>query len=489
MGESPSLRSAGRSVFAIPEQRPKNPFRSEVHHPKRWICRRLTDSVLPVGNYLKGLDYSIVQQCMHCGLCLPTCPTYDATKRESASPRGRIALMRAIADDRLEVTRAFGEEMYFCLGCLACMTACPAGVDYAHLFEMARAEVERRRVLSSPKRNFVRWALIRWLFAKRARLRFFGRLLWLYQKLGLQTFVRRSGILRFAPKPLRELEPLTPTILDRFTPMGYRTPAAARDAPRTRRVGVLAGCVQDLVFADVNCDTAFVLEQNGCEVTIPKGQECCGSLHGHNGEWELAKQFARKNLDAFDVDALDAIVINAAGCGSHLRHYDRLLAGDPVYGERAKTWSRKVRDIQEYLVEIGFRPPRGRKREAKIRLAYHEACHLVHGQKITGPPRIILQALPAYEFLELPESSWCCGSAGVYNITQPEMSAELLRRKVAHIASTGASVLATSNPGCLIQVAAGLRAHGIEVRVAHPVTLLAEAYRAEKNDSPNPPVI
>jgi glycolate oxidase iron-sulfur subunit len=457
-----------------------------------------------VASYLKGLDYSVVQQCMHCGLCLPTCPTYDATKRESAGPRGRIALMRAIADDRLEVSRAFGEEMYFCLGCLACTSACPAGVDYAHLFEMARAEVERRRVLSAPKRNLVRWALIRWLFARRSRLRFAGRLLWLYQRLGLQAFVRASGLMRLAPRQLRELEPLTPTVLDRFTPMGYRTkafPTAHRQLPvgqptttapsrdrgaaeignrqsAMRQVGVIAGCVQDLTFADVNRDTVYVLEQNGCEVEIPKGQECCGSLHGHNGEWELAKEFARKNLDAFDVERLDAIVINAAGCGSHLRHYDRLLADDPAYAAKAKAWSRKARDIQEYLVEIGFRPPRP-SGAPKARLTYHEACHLAHGQKISAQPRAILKALPAYDFVELPESAWCCGSAGVYNITQPEMATELQRRKVGHVAATAADVVATSNPGCMIQVAAGLRARGLDVRVAHPVTLLAEAYRAE----------
>ena len=469
-------------------------------------------------NFLKGLDYSVVQQCMHSGLCLPTCPTYDATKRESASPRGRIALMRAIADDRLEVTRAFGEEMYFCLGCLACTTACPAGVDYAHLFEMARAEVERRHILSAPKRNLVRWALIRWLFAKRARLRFAGRLLWIYQKIGMQALVRASGLMRLAPKQIRELEPLTPTVLDEFTEMGYRTKALPiadcrlpidqtqafghapdrlkvgegqspldprpstldpRGARHARRVGLIAGCVPDLTYADVNRDTVFVLEQNGCEVVIPKGQECCGSLHGHNGEWELAKKFARMNLDAFDVDGLDAIVINAAGCGSHLRHYDRLLADDPAYAEKAKTWSRKARDIQEYLIEIGFRPPHGNGVSPKVRLTYHEACHLVHGQKITVQPRVILKSIPGYEFVELPESTWCCGSAGVYNITQPEMAMELQRRKVGHIVSTNAAVVATSNPGCMIQVSVGLRERGLEVRVAHPVTLLAEAYRAE----------
>ncbi len=429
--------------------------------------------------YLKGLDYSVVQQCMHCGLCLPTCPTYDATKRESASPRGRIALMRAIADGRMETTRAFGEEMYFCLGCLACQSACPANVQYAHLFEMARAEAERVGVMKNPVRNAIRALLVRWLFTSRTRLRFFGRSLWFYQKSGLQAFVRKFGLMRLAPKRLRELEPLTPKVCDHFTPMGYQSAAAPVPGVRRRRVGVIAGCVQDFAFADVNRDTVYILEQNGCEVFIPKGQECCGSLHGHNGEWELAKTLARKNIDAFDVHALDFVIINAAGCGSHARHYDRLLADDPVCRGRARLWCEKSRDILELMVVINFRRPANSHAQPRQRLAYHEACHLVHGQKITVQPRTILASLPSYEMVDLPESAWCCGSAGIYNITQPEMSAQLLERKIRHVASTKAEVVATSNPGCMIQIAAGLRQRGMPLRVAHPVTLLAEAYRVE----------
>ncbi|MBI4025738.1 MAG: (Fe-S)-binding protein [Verrucomicrobia bacterium] len=427
--------------------------------------------------FLHDLDYSVVQQCMHCGLCLPTCPTYDATQREAASPRGRIALMRAVADNKLEVTRVFGEEMYFCLGCLACETACPAGVDYAHLFDMARAEVERVGVLARPKRNLIRQVTVRWLFLSRGRLRWLGRAMRLYQKSGLQTLARRSGLMRLLPKRLRELEPLTPAISDRFTPLGYQT-ARAGEGPQ-RKVGLVAGCVQDIAFADINRDTVEVLEQNGCGVVIPPLQECCGSLHGHNGEWELARALARKNLDAFGAENLDAVIINAAGCGSHIRHYDRLLADDPGYAERARIWSAKVRDISEYLVEIGFRKPTPSSRPTKTRLAYHEACHLVHGQKISRQPRAILASLPDYEIVELPEATWCCGSAGIYNITQPEMSAQLLERKIRHVVSTGATTLATANPGCALQIITGLRLRGMAVRVAHPVTLLAEAYRAE----------
>ncbi len=436
-------------------------------------------------NFLKDLDYSVVQQCMHCGLCLPTCPTYEATRRETSSPRGRIALMRAVADGKIDATPAFAGEMYFCLGCLACETACPAGVDYTHLFEMARAEAERVGTLATPKRTWIRKILFQWLFMSRRRLRFAGRLLWFYQKLGLQTLIRKSGLLRLVPKQLHELESLTPTIANHFTPFGHQ-PETRNPEPETcrRRVGILAGCVQDLAFPDVNRDTIYVLEQNGCQVVVPVQQQCCGSLHAHNGEWETAKILARKNLDAFDVDTLDAIIANAAGCGSHMRHYDRLLADDPNYAERARIWSKKVRDISEYLVEIGFRKPSDGKSgpdslRSKIRLTYHEACHLVHGQKISKQPRIILGSLPRYEMVELPEATWCCGSAGIYNITQPEMAAQLQERKIRHIISIGASLVATANPGCIIQIVSGLRCQGLQVRVAHPVTLLAEAYRPE----------
>lgn len=431
-------------------------------------------------NFLQHLDYSVVQQCMHCGMCLSVCPTYDETKREYSSPRGRVALMRAAADGRLEMTHRFAEELYFCLGCLACTSACPAGVDYAHLFEMARAEAERVGVLNNPYRILVRSVLIKWLFMKRARLRFAGRLLWLYQKLGFQAMVRRLGLMRLAPKLFRGLEPLTPTICDEFTAMPYRTPATPGN-PSKWKVGVMAGCVQDLAFADVNRDTIYILEQNGCEVVVPAGQECCGSLHGHNGEVESAKKLARTNIDAFPLHELDVVIMNAGGCGSHARHYDRLLADDPAYAEKAREWSRKFRDIFGFLGEIGFRPPAPppggvAKRQ---RLTYDEACHLLHGLKISAQPKAILLSLPGYNLVELPEASWCCGSAGIYNITQPELSAKLLDRKAKQIANTGATVLSTTNTGCMVQLTAGMRMRKMRVRVVNVITLLAEAYRAE----------
>ncbi len=430
-----------------------------------------------VHSHLKDLDYSVVQQCMHCGLCLPTCPTYDATKLERNSPRGRIALMRAIADERLEPTKAFADEMYFCLGCLACMTACPAGVNYAELFEHARAEAEQSGVLDSPKRGLIRGFTLRWLFMDLHRLHLVGYALRLYQQLGLQTFIRRCGVLNLLPKRLRELEAMTPQMQKKFS-NELIEPLTAAVGPKRFRVAMLTGCAQDLIFSDVNRDTVEVLARNGCDVVTPPVQLCCGSLHAHNGEWELAQQLARKNIDQFPPDQFDAIITNAAGCGSHLKHYAKLLAGDPVYETRAHQWDAKMADIHEWLARTGITPPTAANAPAQS-VTYHEACHLCHGQKITAQPRQVLCAIPNLQLTELPESTWCCGSAGIYNLTQPEMADDLLDRKVRHIKSTKADVVATGNPGCLLQVLNGCKRNGLEVRVAHPVTLLAEAYRRD----------
>jgi glycolate oxidase iron-sulfur subunit len=430
---------------------------------------------------LRGLDYSVVQQCMHCGLCLPSCPTYDATKLERHSPRGRISLMRAIADGRLEPTRTFGEEMYFCLGCLACMTACPAGVNYADLFEHARAEAEESGALRNPRRSFIRWLTMRWLFMDLGRLRFVGAVIRLYQQLGLQGLLRRSGVLNLAPRRLRQLEAMTPLIQPQFSArlIAPVTPAVGQ---KKYRVALLTGCAQDLMFSDVNRDTAEVLARNGCEVVTPPRQNCCGSLHAHNGELGMARELARKNIAQFPPDQFDAIISNAAGCGSHLKHYRQLLAGDPAFRARAKLWDAKLKDIHVWLAATGL--ARAQAGAPALTVTYHEACHLCHGQKITAQPRQLLRAIPGLNLVELPESDWCCGSAGIYNLIQPEMANQLLDRKLKHILSTQARVLATGNPGCLAHLANGIRRDRLPVRLVHPVTLLAEAYRAESRPAP-----
>lgn len=417
---------------------------------------------------------------MHCGMCLPTCPTYAETGRERNSPRGRIALMRAVADGELEAAKPFADEMSYCLGCLACTTACPAGVNYTELFETARAQVEQDGINDAPVRNVVRGFTLRWLFVQPWALRAAGRALWLYQASGLQTLVRKLRLTVLLPRRLRELEPSAPTVQRDFSDALIAAVEPAKGA-RRYRVAMLTGCVQDLVFSDVNRATVDVLRENGCEVVTPRAQHCCGSLHAHNGDQPTAKAMARRQLDTINPAEFDAIITNAAGCGSHLKHYDHLLAGDPAYAGRAEEWSRKVKDISQWLVEIGFRKPAAAQGQPAVTMTYHEACHLCHGQKISAQPREILKSLPGVELRECAEATWCCGSAGIYNITQPKTAGWLQQRKLGHLKATGASVVATGNPGCHLQIQNGLRQGGdATTEVVHPVVLLARAYAAEK---------
>jgi glycolate oxidase iron-sulfur subunit len=378
-------------------------------------------------------------------------------------------------------------------------------VNYAELFEHARAEAEQSGVLNGGKRDVIRGFTLRWLFMDLNRLQLLGLAMRLYQQLGLQTFLRRSGLLRLLPARLRELEAMTPEIQPQFT-ADMIAPVTPSRGTRRHRVAMLVGCAQDLIFSDVNRDTVEVLARNGCEVITPPEQNCCGSLHAHNGEWELAQILARRNIDQFPPEQFDAIITNAGGCGSHLKHYAKLLGDDPAYAARAHEWDRKVKDIHEWLGQIGIEAPRAKecgvqKSECGVRSAecgisgaraadagsaqremvvtYHESCHLCHGQKITAQPRALLKAIPGVKLVELPESNWCCGSAGIYNLTQPEMANQLLERKIEHIRSTKAEVVATGNPGCLLQIVNGAKTAGIPLRTVHPITLLAEAYRRE----------
>lgn len=427
-------------------------------------------------NLLQSLDYSVLQQCMHCGMCLPTCPTYVETKRERNSPRGRISLMRSVADGELEVTREFADEMYYCLGCLACQTACPAGVNYAELFETARGEIERSAVLEKPERDFWRWLTLNVLFMHPRLLRLTGWGLRLWQKMGMDRFMRRVKFFGLLPKPLRDLEPQTPKVADAFSDSLIAPVESPKALGKPKyRVGLLTGCVQDLAFSNINRDTVDVLLANDCEVITPRAQSCCGSLHAHNGELEMARELARRQIDGFDLEELDAVITNAGGCGSHLKQYGHLLHEDPFYAAKAHQWDRKVKDIHEWLAQIGIRQPEHGVDVSEV--TYHESCHLCHGQKVTSQPRQVLQAIPGLKLKELPESNWCCGSAGIYNITQPEQSAKLLKRKVGHIEATKTTCVATSNPGCHLQLASGLKGKGVEV--TQPVTLLARAYRGE----------
>jgi len=435
---------------------------------------------------LHDLDFSVLQQCIHCGMCLPSCPTYAETGRERNSPRGRIALMRAVAENELPLSPTFAEEMNYCLGCLACTSACPAGVNYSELLETARGASEESGVVPGKLRRVLRWALLRQLFLRPRLLRSVGRVLAFYQQSGGQAWVRRRGLVRLLPKRLRELEPLTPTLQKRFSD----DLITVHEVPRKKqyRVALLTGCVQDLVFSDVNRATADVLLANGCEVFTPPLQGCCGSLHAHNGDLTAAAILARRLIDTIDPDQVDAIISNAGGCGSHLKHYTALLAHDPRYAARAVVWDAKVRDISEWLVEIDFRKPtaspfshstgNASSAGAPTVVTYHDACHLCHGQGITRQPRQILQALPGVALRECAESTWCCGAAGIYALTHPKTATALRERKWKNLEATGASMVALGNPGCAVHLDTK-PGETQRPEVVHPVVLLARAYAAE----------
>lgn len=386
--------------------------------------------------------------------------------------------MRAIADGELGLTETFADEMSYCLGCLACQTACPAGVNYAELFETARGDIEREWVDKGAARQFWRAMSLGFLFRSPRTLRAAGRLMRMYQRSGLEATVRQFGLTLMLPPALRRLEPQAPRIAARFS---HRLIAREETPPGAARfrVALLTGCIQDLVFPDVNRDTADVLLANGCAVETPSPQPCCGSLHAHNGEADLARGLARRMIDLLPPDRFDAIVTNAGGCGSHLRHYGHLLEHDVRYRDRARAWDRKLRDVHEWLVEIGCREPKASPFAAAVTVTYHDSCHLAHGQRITRQPRALLEMLPGTTLVRLNESTWCCGSAGIYAITQPVQAEALLQRKVANIVDTGAAVLATANPGCHLQIARGLGEAGRPVEVVHPISLLARAYRRE----------
>ncbi len=424
---------------------------------------------------LKSLDFSILQQCMHCGMCLPTCPTYDTTKRERNSPRGRIALMRSVATEELPITQSFAEEMSYCLGCLACQTACPAGVDYATLFETARADIEESKITAAPTRSLYRFLTLDLLFTRPRLLRIFGKTLRLYQTSGAESLFRKLHLTKLLPADLRRLEPQSPRISEKFSNEIIDPVEQPTTPPVVKKVALLTGCIQDIAFSQINRDTADVLLANGCKVHTPPVQPCCGSIHSHNGETDLARENARRLIDLLPPENFDAIISNAGGCGSHLRHYGHLLENDPAYASRAKLWDTKLKDIHEFLTEIKLRTPTAQPFPEPTKVTYHDSCHLTHGQKVTLQPREIIDLIPGLERIELPEANWCCGSAGVYSITQPDQSQLLLDRKAKHIQSTGATILLTANPGCHLQIQSALP----HLKILHPVSLLAQAYKNE----------
>ena len=419
-------------------------------------------------------DYEQLVNCIHCGMCLPVCPTYALTGLEKNSPRGRICMIRAVADGELQLTDNFKESMSFCLNCQACVTACPAGVAYGQLAEAALLHIEADNRAKGKVSVLKRFSL-NWIFADLKRLRLIGRIFRLYQQSGLETLVQRSRILKLFSARLNEMSFMAPSVSPR-KPYSLDG-STAGPQKKNIRVGILPGCVQDVFFRDVNQDTIDVLQHNGYEIFLPPDDCCCGSVHGHNGHLEMARSLARRIIEIYDQGKVDYVVMNSAGCGAYMKEYGHLLADDPVYAVRAGEFALKVKDITELLIEHGWKDP---ENPVSGKVTYHEPCHLVHTQQISRQPREMISRIPGIEFVDLPEATWCCGSAGIYNITRYDDAIRVLERKMNNIRSSGAEYVVTGNPGCMIQLMYGARKYDVPVKILHPVSLLNKAYHVKE---------
>jgi glycolate dehydrogenase iron-sulfur subunit len=421
-------------------------------------------------------DAALVGDCVHCGFCLPTCPTYVLWGEEMDSPRGRIYLMKEGLEGE-PMSDSMVSHWDACLGCMSCVTACPSGVQYDTLIEQTRAQVERRHERS--RKDKALRALIFSLFPHPRRLRLLRGPLRGVQRLGLDRALRRTGLLeRMAPQ-LAAMESLAPR-LGRPEPLPEYIHASGR---RRAVVGLLTGCVQGAFFPGVNSATARVLQAEGCDVVVPTAQGCCGALSVHNGREPEAQKYARRLVDTFEATGVERIVVNAAGCGSTMKEYARLLADDPAYADRARAFAEQVRDISELLDELGPVAPR---HPLPVTVAYHDACHLAHAQGVRAQPRCLLEAIPGLELREIAEPELCCGSAGIYNILNPVPARELGDRKAANIVATGAQVLVTANPGCLMQVTTAIERSGHPMGMAHTVEVLDASIRGAPVDALRP---
>jgi glycolate oxidase iron-sulfur subunit len=412
--------------------------------------------------------------CIKCGFCLPVCPTYRLTGNEAASPRGRIDLMQAVARGELEAGEIFA-QLDFCLGCRACESACPAGVTFGTLLEAGRAEARVGRQGSRPGAWLQRVSLHS-LLPFPVRLRLLASGLRCYQRSGLQALLRGSGLLqRLAPSLARmeALLPHVPTAAERYAVPAETAPHGAECG----QVAMLTGCIMSALLPQVNQATAQVLGRNGYRVFAPPMQRCCGALQAHAGDLEVARQLARYNITVFEATQAQWVVVNAAGCGALMKEYGHLLASDPHFATRARAFSSRVRDVSEILA---MAPLRGPLKPLPLRVAYDDPCHLLHGQKIRQQPRMVLRQIPELHLLEVPESDWCCGSAGIYNLLHPDTAQQLLERKMAHIAAVQPQIIATGNPGCLLQLRQGVIQHQLAAEVLHPVEVLARAYEEER---------
>jgi glycolate dehydrogenase iron-sulfur subunit len=411
-----------------------------------------------------------LDRCVHCGLCLNACPTYRELGLEMDSPRGRVYQMVQVANGA-PVTASYIEHIGLCLACRGCESACPSGVPYGRMIEDARAQLEARKLRGPFARRLHRFAFGR-LLESRGWLTVAGSVLYLYEASGMKRLVRALGFLKLLGR-LGDLEQLAPSAEPPFffSQIGRTFPA---EGTRRYRVAFLSGCIANVAFARLNEATVRVLQRNGCEVVVPEGQGCCGALHVHSGLKTEARNLARRNIDAVAEGGFDAVITNAAGCGSTLKEYGELLEDDPAYAAKAREFAGRMRDITEFLASLELNPRMG---TVNATVTYQDSCHLAHGQRIRSAPRTLLAAIPGLSLVEMPGADICCGSAGIYNLVESEMSAAILASKMASVNSTRAGIVATANPGCILQLEAGVRQHGSKQRVMHVVELLDLAYK------------
>lgn len=416
--------------------------------------------------------------CMRCGFCLPSCPTYiESGCKESHSPRGRIALMKAVVDGLIEPDEDVERSLDLCLGCRACEPVCPSGVKYGHLLEEARDIIQQNKKQSLPVKT-VRKIVFDGLFPHQNRMRTITGLLGFYQRSGLQTMTRKMGIMKLFPESLATMEKVLPNV-PKLKDMKNRPEALPALKEKVKRVAFFSGCLMDTMFLETNNATMKLLQLAGCEIVIPKNQACCGALHGHSGEKSSAKGLAKRNIAAFEDLQVDYIITNAGGCGAFLVEYDHLLKDDPNWNERAKNFSSKLKDITEVLVELDFAKKNKLKLPKQI-ITYQDSCHLRNVMKTSSAPRKLLQAIEGVEFREMNNADRCCGSAGIYNIVESEMSMQILDYKMEQAKATTAKTIVTANPGCLLQMKLGIEKEGLSDRMGavHIVDLLLEAVDA-----------
>ena len=472
--DSPGQNQAGAQAVGAgsPQDMPDDTFASRSAVRQTVGIGRSTETgseIFPAFDDHHPPEKDLIDDCVHCGFCLPTCPTYVLFGEEMDSPRGRIYLMnKGLTEEPMNDQMVRHWDL--CLGCMACVTSCPSGVQYDKLIEATRGQVERRYERAPEDKAFRQ--MIFQLFPYPNRLRLAAAPLKLYQRFGVGNKLRKAGVMDRLPKRMKAMEALMPMLTkeqeipERAQPRGERR----------RRVGLLTGCVQRVFFSEVNASTVRVLAAEGCEVVAPKSQGCCGALSVHAGREEEFQKFARRTIDEFEDLSLDNIVVNAAGCGSTLKEYGYLLRDDPEYAERASALAEKVKDISEFIQELG---PAAERHPLPVAAAYHDACHLAHAQGVRQQPRQNLKQIPGMEVREIKEAEICCGSAGIYNMIEPEPATELGDRKTRNILNTGARLIVTSNPGCMLQIQASLKRQGHSMPMRHPVEVLDASIRGE----------